>query len=49
MDDSITAIQASKDGRYLLANISMSKPRIELISFSADKWGTTIQKYKGHR
>jgi hypothetical protein len=36
MDDCITAIQASKDGLYLLVNISMQKPRIELLSFNGE-------------
>ena len=33
MDDTITQINSSKDGLYLLVNISMNNPRIELISF----------------
>jgi hypothetical protein len=36
MDDCITAIQASTDGLYLLVNISMQKPRIELLSFNGE-------------
>ena len=35
MDDSITQINASKDGVFLLVNISMTNPRIELISFES--------------
>lgn len=33
VDDNITAITASREGTHLLVNISMTKPRIELISF----------------
>ena len=43
MDDSIIAITASREGTSLLVNVSMIKPRIELISFEPDQtWGTTI-------
>lgn len=35
MDDTITSINSSKDGLFLLVNISMSNPRIELISFES--------------
>jgi len=50
MDDAITAITASKNGDFLLVNISMTKPRIELLSFDqTTNWGTTIQKFKGHQ
>ena len=48
MDDYITAITASKDGRALLLNISMTKPRIELMSFTENEWRKTVQKYEGH-
>ena len=48
MDDNITAIQASRLGDYLLVNVSMSKPRVELISFKEAAWGTSLQKYRGH-
>ena len=43
VDDNITAIQASKNGTYLLLNISMTKPRIDLISFDeTETWGKTL-------
>jgi WD40 repeat protein len=49
LDDNITAISASKSGAHLLVNVSMTKPRIELISFRAgDKWSSSIKKYRGH-
>jgi hypothetical protein len=32
VDDNITAITASREGTHLLVNISMAKPRIELIT-----------------
>lgn len=49
MDDNITAITASRDGCHLLCNISMSKPRIELLSFEGPSWGKSVQKYRGHQ
>lgn len=33
MEDSIIAITASREGTQLLVNVSMIKPRIELVSF----------------
>ena len=48
MDDYITAITASKDCQALLLNISMTKPRIELMSFSENEWRKSVQKYEGH-
>lgn len=51
VDDNITAITASKEGTHLLVNISMTKPRIELISLDESQgtpWGTIVQKFKGH-
>lgn len=49
MEDAVVAMTASLDGTKLLANVSLTNPRIELLSFAAhSNWGTTIQKYKGH-
>jgi hypothetical protein len=42
MDDNITAITASRDGCHLLCNISMTKPRIELLSFEGPSWGKSV-------
>ena len=44
-NDTITAIALSKDGEYLLANISMTKPRIECYYIPT---GELKGKYKGH-
>ena len=44
-NDTITAISLSKDGKYLLANISMTKPRIECYHIAT---GETRGKYRGH-
>jgi hypothetical protein len=35
MDDTITAVTASKSGQYCLVNQSFSKPRIDLLQFDA--------------
>ncbi len=51
MDDTITAIVASKKGNQLLVNQSLSKPKIELLLFDSRKGvahGTVIQKYMCH-
>ena len=45
MDDTITAVTASKSGRFLLVNQSFSKPRIELLQFDSSlgvAHGTTV-------
>ena len=44
-NDTITAINLSKDGQYLLANISMAKPRIECFHLAT---GESKGKYRGH-
>jgi WD40 repeat protein len=44
--DSIIAICLSHDGRHLLCNVSMSKPRIE--SWDLDT-GLCTKKYRGHQ
>ena len=44
-NDTITAINLSKDGHYLLANVSMTKPRIECWHLAS---GENRGKYRGH-
>lgn len=44
-NDTITAINLSKDGIYLLANVSMTKPRIECWHLPT---GENRGKYRGH-
>ena len=44
-NDTITAINLSKDGLYLLANVSMTKPRIECWHLPS---GENRGKYRGH-
>lgn len=41
----MTAIALSKDGEHLLANISMTKPRIECYNIIS---GEVRGKYRGH-
>ena len=43
--DSIIAICLSQDGKHLLCNVSMVKPRIE--SWNLDT-GVCVKKYRGH-
>ena len=45
VSDVITAISLSKDGKYILANISMTKPRIECFHLAS---GESRGKYRGH-
>ena len=48
-NDTITSIALSKDGQFLLANISMSKPRIECYDLSLAQPGVAPKgKYRGH-
>ena len=35
MSDTLTSIALSKDGRYLLGNVSMTQPRLELFDLGA--------------
>ena len=44
-NDTITAINLSKDGLHLLANVSMTKPRIECWHLPS---GENCGKYRGH-
>ena len=44
-NDTITCINLSKDGMYLLANISMTKPHIILYHLPT---GENRGKYRGH-
>lgn len=44
--DSIIAIGLSQDGRSLLCNVSMTKPRIELWDLNS---GLCAKKYRGHQ
>lgn len=44
--DTITSICLSKDGKYLLANVSLKNPRLTL--WDLDK-RECINKYKGHK
>lgn len=44
--DTITSICLSKDGRYLLANVSLKNPRLDL--WDLDK-RECVRKYKGHK
>ena len=44
-NDTITAVNLSKNGDYLLANISMTKPRIECWHLPS---GESRGKYRGH-
>ena len=43
--DTITAISLSSDGHYLLANVSLQKPRIECWDLNTSE---CVQKYRGH-
>ena len=45
INDTITSINLSRDGEYLLANISMVKPRIECWHLPT---GESRGKYRGH-
>lgn len=45
INDTITSINLSRDGDYLLANISMVKPRIECWHLPT---GESRGKYRGH-
>ena len=45
-NDTITSICLSKDGRYLLTNVSLKNPRIDLWDLDAKE---CIRKYRGHQ
>ena len=45
MGDSITAIELSENGQFLLANVSMTHPRIELWDLES---GECQRKFRGH-
>lgn len=45
VSDTITAINLSRDGTFMLANISMTKPRIECWHLPT---GESRGKYRGH-
>ena len=52
MSDTLTSIALSKDGRYLLANVSMSQPRLELFDLGAptkpgQQTAELVRRYKG--
>lgn len=53
MSDTVTSIALSKDGRYLLANVSLKDARLELFdlgsggSGSSSKRAELIRRYKG--
>ena len=44
-NDSITAICLSKDSRFLLCNVSMTKPRIEYWELAKNECS---KKFRGH-
>lgn len=44
-NDTITSISMSKDGRYLLTNVSLKTPRIDLWDLESKE---CVRKYKGH-
>ena len=45
LNDVVTAICLSKDGLQLLANTSMTKPKIEMWDLET---GECVRKYRGH-
>ena len=44
-NDTITSISMSKDGRYLLTNVSLKNPRLDLWDLESKE---CVRKYKGH-
>ena len=44
--DTLTSISLSKDGRYLLANVSLKQPKIELFDLNRKE---VIHRYRGHK
>ena len=46
MQDTVTSIHLSKDGRYLLANMSFKNPRIELLDLNRRE---VVQRFRGHK
>jgi WD40 repeat protein len=47
MSDTVTSIALSKDGRYLLANVSLKQPRLELFDLATPKRAELVRRYKG--
>lgn len=43
----MTSIALSKDGRFLLANVSLKAPRLELFDLSRDKRAELLRRFKG--
>ena len=47
--DTVTSIALSKDGRYLLANVSLKSPRLELydLGHPESKKAELVRRYQG--
>ena len=45
--DTLLSIALSKDGRYLLANLSFKLPRLEI--YDLDRKGEVVARYRGHK
>ena len=46
MTDKVFSISLSKDGRFLLCNVSFEQPRIEMYDLNRKE---VVQKFKGHK
>jgi WD40 repeat protein len=46
LSDTLTSINLSKDGRYLLANVSLKSPKLELYDLNRRE---VIHRYRGHK
>ena len=46
VSDTLTSISLSKDGRYLLSNISLKQPKLELFDLNRKE---VIHRYRGHK
>ena len=52
LTDTVTSICISKDGRYLLANVSLKQPRLELFDLGTQsgppgRRGEIVRRYRG--
>lgn len=49
LEESVVSIALSNDGKYLLANVSLKEPRLELYNLGekASKKAELVRKYKG--